>query len=126
MTDPLPATSTEVLYRGDTRVWQDTIEENTGTADAPVWTAKDVSGYTFRCQIRATQDDTDVMATIAVDFVTDGTDGKITRTLTATEARKLIPGTVWFDLELTSATDAEDVHTYLAGKWKVKADVSRL
>jgi hypothetical protein len=124
LTQPLPATVTETLYRGDTRVWEDVIEENTGTADAPVWTPKDLTGYTFRCQLRSDPDATDVMATIAVDLVSDGTDGKIRRTLTATEAAKLAPGKVYFDLEATRTADGF-VHTYLTGKWTVKPDVSR-
>lgn len=123
MTSPLPGTSTEVVYRGDTRVWEDLFEENTGTEDSPVWEPLDLSDYTFRCQLRATTESTGVMATIDVELVTDGTDGMVRRTLSHEQAVNLVPGVVYFDFELTDGDG--NVHTYLAGKWKVKADVSR-
>lgn len=122
--EPLPASWVKTLYRGDTREWTELIEENTGTTLAPVWTAKDLSGYTMRAQIRATQDDATVMATITCAFTTDGVDGMLSLTLPASEAVKLVPGKVWADLELTRTSDGF-VHTYLAGKWTVRADVSR-
>ncbi len=121
---PLPAVSTETLYRGDTRVWLDVLEENTGTDEAPVWTPKDLTGYTFRSQLRADPDTPDVMATLAIALVGDPIEGTITRTLSAEQAAGLVPGTAWFDLELTRTVDGW-VHTYLAGKWKIKGDVSR-
>lgn len=121
---PLSGTITRELYRGDTRIWVDLIEENTGTDIAPVWTPKNLTGYTFRSQLRSDPDAATVLATITVEFVTDGTDGLLRSTLTAAEAAKLTPGRVAYDLEATRTSDGY-VHTYLAGRWKVLADVSR-
>lgn len=128
MTDsPLPAPITRTLYRGDTRVWEDLIEEKTGEVDEagnPIYVAVDLSGYTFQAQLRSLPEDPDVMATITVTFLNDGTDGKLKSVLPATEAAKLRPGPVYYDLEATRASDGY-VHTYLAGKWKVVPDVTR-
>jgi len=121
----LPGVLALTLIRGDSYTWEESIEVNTGTDAAPVWQVKDVSGYTWRAQIRSDPDAADVMATIVVDYLTDGTDGVLRLKLTATESRKLVPGNVTFDLEATSKTDPEDVHTYLSGKWKIKADTTR-
>jgi hypothetical protein len=118
----LPANDAETLYRGDTRTWTDVLEENTGTDAAPIWTPLDVTGWIFLSQIRADTESTTVMATVAV-AITDAAAGTITRTLSATEAAKLVPGKVYFDLQATHPDGS--VRTYLAGKWTVKGDVSR-
>lgn len=123
MTTIPAAWAAKTLYRGDDRQWVELFEENTGTELAPVWTAKDLSAYTFLCQIRATPDDADVMATVDVEFTTDGTDGSLTLTLAHTASATLVPGKVWIDLQLTNGAGFRQ--TYLAGKWTVKADVSR-
>jgi hypothetical protein len=65
-----------------------------------------------------------VMATVAVAFTTDGTDGLVTCSLPHVEATKLVPGTVYADLQLTRTSDGFR-QTYLSGKWKVLPDVSR-
>lgn len=127
MTTPstLPGVLSLTLLRGDSYTWEETLEVNTGTDAAPVWVAKDVSGYNWRAQVRATPDTDDIMAVVAVTFLTDGTDGRLRLHLSATESRKLVPGRAAFDLEATSKTDPEDVHTYLSGTWKIKADTTR-
>lgn len=127
MTTPstLPGVLSLTVIRGDSYTWEELLEVNTGTDAQPVWTVKDVSGYTWRAQVRADPNSADVMATVAVSYLTDGTDGRLRLRLTATESRKLIPGSAAFDLEATSKTDPEDVHTYLSGKWKIKADTTR-
>jgi len=124
-TDTIPAAwPAKTLERGDDRSWTEFFEENTGTDLAPVWVPKDLSGYTFLCQIRATPDSTDVMATVTVALTTDGTDGYLTLTLPHAQAENLVPGKVCIDLELTRVSDGWR-QTYLSGKWKVNPDTSR-
>jgi hypothetical protein len=121
-TDPLPADSPLTLYRGDTRIWEDTFRHKVvppATGGDPM----DLTGYTFLAQVRATQESTAVMATIDVALV-DAPGGVIRRTLTAVQARLLVPGNAFWDLQLTAPDGA--VRTYLAGKVKVKPDVSRV
>lgn len=123
--EPLPATVKLTLYRGDTRVWTDVIEENTGTETAPVWTPKDLTGHTFLAQIRSDRNRTDpVVATIAVEAV-DAPNGVITRTLTATEADKLGSdgSRLFWDLQITRTSDGFR-RTYMAGPVTVKGDAS--
>lgn len=124
MTQPLPASWVKTVIRGDDRQWTEFFEENTGTVDAPVWEPKDLSGYTFLSQIRADPDSTDLMATITVTHLTDGTDGMLLCTLPHMEADNLVPGKVYADLQLTRTSDGFR-QTYLSGKWTVKPDVSR-
>jgi hypothetical protein len=118
---PLPAKSPLELYRGDTRVWED-VFRRTPVAPATVGDPVDLTGFTFLAQIRATEDAATVMATIAV-AITDAAAGTIRRTLTATEARKLVPGTAFWDLQATHLDGT--VRTYMFGRVRVKPDVSR-
>lgn len=123
----LPGTLVRKLYRGDTRVLHHLIREQTGTDESgqPVFGApKDLSGYTFRAQLRADFDDTAVLAVLTVEFVTDGTDGRLYATLPAAVSATLPRGDVYYDLEATRTSDGF-VRTYLAGRWKVLGDVSR-
>lgn len=120
---PLPADYPLVLYRGDTRVFDITLERNTGTAEVPVWAPVDLTGHTFDAEIRTAKDDTAVLAEIAVAS-TAPTTGVLRLTLTATEAAKLVGTSAFWDLEVTRTSDGF-VRTYLAGKVKVRGDVSR-
>lgn len=125
MADTLPALwAAKLLERGDDRQWLELFEENTGTDSAPVWEPIDLSGHTFLCQIKASTEDAQPMATVDVDFTTDGTDGSLTLTISHDEADNLVPGVVYIDLQITRTSDGWR-QTYLQGKWKVKADVSR-
>lgn len=120
---PLPADAPLTLYRGDTRVWSDTVEKNVGTDDAPVWVPYDLTGYTFLAQIRADTSRTDpVKATIAVT-ATDAAHGAIQLTLTSAEADGLDVTPLYWDLQFTRTSDSFR-RTHLAGKVKVLGDVS--
>jgi hypothetical protein len=122
----LPAKVPLTLYRGDTRIWEDTFR-TAPVAPATEGDPIDLTGYSFLCQIRATSESTKVMATIAVTIL-EAAAGRIRRTLTAAESKKLVVGTdgvgtgVW-DLQ---ATDPDGfVRTYMVGKVKILGDTSR-
>ncbi len=115
-TEPLPAKASLTLYRGDTRVWDDQFTKD----GQPM----DLTGYTFACQIRSSPDSDDVQAVIDV-AVLNAAQGKIRRTLTTTESRKLIAGRAYWDLQLVRTSD-QFTRTYLAGPVKVVGDVSRV
>lgn len=121
---PLPAKVDLTLYRGDTRVWTDVIEENVGTDDAPEWAPKDLTGHTFLAQIRPDRDRSDVIATIDVE-ATDAVNGEIVRTLTAAQADLLGDhnARLFWDLQVTRTSDGF-VRTYMAGSVKVMGDAS--
>ena len=120
MAEPLPAKVNLTLYRGDTRIWTDDFAEG----GAP----KDLTGYTWLCQIRNDKNRGEIVALIDVD-TTDAATGRIVRTLTATEADKL-PGeqagapapSLYWDLQSTSPAGL--VRTWMAGSVKVKGDAS--
>lgn len=101
------------LYRGDTRVWEDVF--------AVDLVPMDLTGYTFMAQIRLSADALP-MAEMAVEIL-DAAAGRVRRTLTATEAEKLVPGRAVWDFELTSADGF--VRTVMAGVVIIVADVSR-
>jgi len=113
MADVMPVSVPLKLYRGDTRVWEDTFSVD----GAPM----DLTGYTFLAQIRANPD-AEPMAVLDVQ-VLDAAAGKIRRTLTATEAAKLVPGKAQWDFQITSADGY--TRTVMAGGVVITADVSR-
>jgi len=114
MADVLPAQVALRLYRGDTRVWEDTFSVD----GAPM----DLTGYTYLAQIRATADAEEPMAVLDVEVI-DAVAGQLRRTLTATEADKLVPGKAAWDFQITSADGY--TRTVLAGQVVILADVSR-
>lgn len=114
MADVLPVQVPLKLYRGDTRVWQDTFHVD----GAPM----PLTGYTFLAQIRAAADDAEPMAVLEVEAL-DAAAGTLQRTLTATEADKLVPGRAVWDFQLTSADGY--TRTVMAGPVVVIADISR-
>lgn len=118
--DAMPGDYPLTLYRGDTRIWSVVVED----LDAEgVASPRDLTGHTFDAEIRLTKDDVEVMADITA--VSAGpTTGVLALTLTAVESEKLIPGTAYWDLEIRREAD-DFVRTYLAGKVRVKGDVSR-
>jgi hypothetical protein len=118
---PLPAPAKLTLYRGDTRVWEDTFR-HAPVPPATVGDPVDLTGYEWLAQIRATEDTAEVMATIDVEIV-DAEAGTIRRTLTAAEADKLVPGTAHWDLQAIHPDGV--VRTYMAGRVRVLGDVSR-
>lgn len=121
MTSPLPGTYNFTAYRGDTKQWSVTFQDD-ATPPAPV----DMSSWTtWEAQIRATLDEpTSVVATLTVDATAAAT-GTLTLTLPATEAAKLVTvdgkATYYWDLQ---GTDGTVVKTWLAGKVKVTGDVT--
>jgi len=118
---PLPAKVPLTLYRGDTRIWEDTFR-SVPVAPATVGDPIDLTGFTFLAQIRETADSAEVMAVIDVQVI-DAAGGVIRRTLTDDEARNLTGDTAYWDLEVTDPTGF--VRTYMAGKIKILGDVSR-
>lgn len=132
--EPLPADVPLTLKRGDTRIWADTIERNTGTAAAPVWVPYDLTGHTFLCQIREGVPDENgalkpnragaLKATIAVTM-DDPTTGVCTFTLTSTEADGLDVNPCFWDFQITRTSDGFR-RTHLSGKVKVLGDVSNV
>jgi hypothetical protein len=114
MGDPMPATVTLAIYRGDSRVWTDVLT----VAGEPM----NLTGYTATAQIRASAVASAVMAVIDVE-IPNPLDGTLIRTLTPEESAKLVPPRAYWDLQLVSP--AGYVRTYLAGPVKVVGDVSR-
>src|SRR5688572_15619228 len=116
---PLPGPYPLTLYRGDTRTWQLDFTEDDEV------TTVDVSGRSWRAQIRESQaSDAALIASMTIDS-TDADDGLLVMRLTATEARKLTGSSGYWDLEGTLISDAEDVRTFLAGDVEVEGDGSR-
>lgn len=115
--EPLPAPYPIKLYRGDTRVWQDAF------TDTDTGVPLDLTGHTFLAQIRPTPDSVDVLATMTVDTTRIG-EGIITRTLSADDSALLEIGSAYWDLEVTRTSDGF-VRTYLAGRVRIRGDVSR-
>lgn len=121
--EPLPADVKLTLVQGDSRTWTDVIETNTGTDAAPVWEPYDLTGHTFLAQIRAERLRTaDLYATIDVT-ATDAVNGEIQLDLSAEEADNLVPGSAFWDLQITRSSDGF-VRTHLAGKVKILGDAS--
>lgn len=122
MAEPLPARLPLTLYRGDSRVWDNTFTLD----DEPM----DLTGYTFLAQIRHVrstgdhdeEDGSPVMATMTVT-VLDAPAGRIRLELTPEESRKLVPPQARWDLQLIKPDGF--TRTYLAGPVRVIRDVSR-
>ncbi len=115
MAEPIPARRSLTLYRGDTRIWDDEF-----TLDGE---PMNLTGYTLSAQIRTTPDSEDVQAVIDC-AVLNAAQGRVRRTLTAEESRKLIAGRAYWDYQLIRTSD-NFVRTYMAGSVKVIGDVSR-
>jgi hypothetical protein len=90
-------------------------------------TAIDVSGWTWRAQVRETFDAADAVMTFTVDD-TDAATGVLVITLDAADwaaEASPLPTAKWrWDLEGTRTSDTF-VRTYLSGKVTVKPDASR-
>jgi hypothetical protein len=113
--EPLPAKVNLKLYRGDTRIWEDHFTRSTGE---PI----DLTGHTFRSQIRSAADSMAVLCTIDIE-VTDAAQGVIRRVLSAAESQKLTGGSAVWDLESTSPDGF--VRTYMSGRVTILSDVAR-
>jgi hypothetical protein len=115
--EPLPGNYPLTLYRGDTRVWQLRFRDDDDEA-----TTSDLTGVTWLAQIRARDDDT-VLASMSVDDE-HAAEGELVLTLTASATSSLPVGSAQsWDLQATRPDGS--VRTYLAGRVRVRGDVSR-
>jgi hypothetical protein len=109
-----PADQDLILTRGDTETLVVTI---TSDGSSPI----DITGRTYRAQIRSTQDSTTIKASFTCT-VTGAASGQVTCVLSATSSAALSAGLYFWDLE----EDASDViSTILSGSVTVLADVTR-
>lgn len=109
-----PADQDLILTRGDTETLVVTI-----TADGS--TPVDITGRTYRAQIRSTQDSTTIKASFTCT-VPNGTDGQVSCVLSATSSAALSAGLYFWDLEENASGI---ISTILAGNVTVIADVTR-
>src|SRR4051812_25518243 len=117
-----PSNAPIALTQGDSALFTDVIEENTGTDAAPVWEPYDLTGHTFLAQVRATRSrDADLYATFEVT-ATDAPNGEIEIALDASEAAGLITKSAWWDLQIIRTVDGW-TRTHLAGKVTITPDV---
>ena len=86
--------------------------------DSP--TVQDLSSSTFAAKMKRNTSDTNEVASLTIDFVTDGTDGKITLGLTALQTAAL-SGTYYYDLEITTGAN---IDKWLSGKFIVSDEVT--
>jgi hypothetical protein len=109
-----PADQDLIITRGDTETLVVTI-----TTDGS--TAVDITGRTYLSQIRSQQDSTTIKASFTCT-VTDGPNGKVTCTLSATSSAALSAGLYFWDLQENASGV---ISTILAGNVTVLADVTR-
>lgn len=94
--------------------------------DTDTGNAIDVSGYTFKCQVRASKNSSKKL----LEFLTSdntlsvggASNNVITLTQTAATMAGLPDGTHYWDLEVTSGSTTE---TWYSGNFAVEKDVSR-
>ena len=90
----------------------------------PFQTVTDLTGYTFRMQVRATADSSTVLLEITSSqygSITAAT-GKISWTVPATITAAITEGMYYYDLELVSGST---VRRIIEGKFEVSAEVTR-
>jgi hypothetical protein len=109
-----PADQDLTITRGDTETLVVTI-----TTDGS--TAVDITGRTYRAQVRSQQDSTTIKASFTC-AVTNGAAGQVTCTLTATSSSALSAGLYFWDLEENASGV---ISTILSGNVTVLADVTR-
>ena len=109
-----PATQNLVLVRGDTETLVITMTDSAGL---PI----DITGRTYRAQIRVQKDAASIAASFACS-ITNAAAGQVTCVLTATNSASLVPGVNYWDFE---ENNAGVVTTVLAGTAQVLADVTR-
>ena len=109
-----PADQDLTLTRGDTETLVVTI-----TSDGS--TAVDITGRTYRAQIRSNQDSTIVKASFTCT-VTGAASGQVTCVLSATSSATLSAGLYFWDSEENASGV---ISTILAGNVTVLADVTR-
>ena len=90
---------------------------------AEAGTAKNLSGYSARAQLRATKSSSSVSATFTCSIPTP-TNGKITMTLPNGTSAALTAGRFFYDLEIFTANDTL-VNRLLFGEVTVTQEVTR-
>jgi phage tail sheath gpL-like len=110
----VPSKQNLTMTRGDT---ESVVVTMTSDGTTPV----DVTGRTYRAQIRITKDAALVAATFAC-AITNASGGEITCSMTAGDTAALTVGTHYWDFE---ENDGGVVSTILAGTVNVLADVTR-
>lgn len=110
-----PADQDLTITRGDTETLVVTItSDDNGT---PI----NITGRTYRAQIRSSQDATTVKASFTC-VVTNGAAGQVTCTLSAADSATLPVGIAFWDLEENASGV---ISTILSGTVTVLADVTR-
>jgi hypothetical protein len=109
-----PADQDLTITRGDTETLVVTI-----TTDGS--TAVDITGRTYRAQIRSQQDSTTIKASFTC-VVTSGASGQVTCTLSASDSSALSAGLYFWDFEENASGV---ITTILSGIVTVLADVTR-
>jgi hypothetical protein len=109
-----PADQDLIITRGDTETIVATIQNDAGTAI-------NITGRTYRAQIRSTQDSTTIKASFTCT-VTSGASGQVTCVLAAVDSATLTAGNYFWDLEENASNV---ISTILAGNVTVLADVTR-
>lgn len=109
-----PADQDLTITRGDTETLVVTI---TSDGTTPI----NITGRTYRAQIRASQDSTTIKASFTCT-VSNGAAGQVTCTLSATDSATLPVGIAYWDLEENASGV---VSTILSGNVTVIADVTR-
>lgn len=110
-----PADQDLTITRGDTETLVITItSDDNGT---PV----DITGRTYRAQIRSSQDSSTIKASFTCT-VAYGTTGQVTCVLAAADSATLTPGLAFWDFEENASGV---ITTILSGNVTVLADVTR-
>lgn len=110
----VPADQDLTITRGDTETLVVTL---TSDGSTPI----NITGRTYRAQVRSSQDSTTVKASFTC-VVTNGSAGQITCTMTAADSALLPSGIYYWDLEENASGV---ISTLLAGTVTVFADVTR-
>lgn len=111
----VPAEQDLILTRGDTETLVVTITSD--DAGTPI----NITGRTYRAQIRSAQDSTTIKASFTCT-VTAGASGQVTCVLSAADCATLPSGQYFWDLEENASGV---VTTILSGNVTVTADVTR-
>ncbi len=110
----VPAKQDIKIMRGDTEVFNITINDSAGAAI-------NLTGDVFTSQIRYNRDDSSVAAAFTC-VVTNAAAGTVTLTLPAVTSASLNAGTAYWDLQ---RNDSGVITTIVSGKCTILADVTR-
>lgn len=109
----VPTTQNLTIMRGDTESLVINMDDGSG--------AINITGRTYRAQIRQTKESTIIAASFTC-VITNAAAGQVTCTLSAATTATLTPGIYYWDFE---ETNSGVVSTILAGSVNVLADVTR-